>query len=79
MRNPRLDGSLPNPVPVFVFCFSDFKAKGSSAGKIAYGTVLLTAIQSRVADVAAGYEIDYVFRYVGRVVADTFQIFCDQD
>jgi hypothetical protein len=32
-----------------------------------------------VADVAAGYEIDYVFGYVSSVVADAFEIFGYQD
>jgi hypothetical protein len=57
----------------------DFQAKGCRTGEIAYAAVLLTAIQGWVADVAAGYEIDYVFGDVGRVVADAFQIFCDQN
>jgi len=48
-----------------------------STGKIAYAT--LPAIEGWVADVAAGYEIDYVFGYVGGVVADAFEIFCYQD
>ena len=42
-------------------------------GEIAYAT--LTSIEGGVADVAAGYEIDYVFGYVGGVVADAFEIF----
>src|SRR5271169_2299647 len=39
----------------------------------------LPAIEGRVADVAAGYEIDYVFGDVGGVVADAFQIFGYED
>ena len=32
-----------------------------------------------MADVAAGYEVDYVFGDVGGVVADAFEIFGDED
>jgi hypothetical protein len=37
----------------------------------------LAAVQGWVADVAAGYEVDYVFGDICRVVADAFEIFRD--
>ena len=42
-------------------------------------TFWLAAVQGRVADVAAGYEVDYVFGDVGGVVADAFEVFGDED
>ncbi len=40
---------------------------------------MLPAVEGRVADVAACYEIDYVFGYVCGVVADAFEILGDED
>ena len=39
----------------------------------------LTSIEGGVADVAASYEVDYVFGDVGGVVADAFEILGDED
>jgi len=51
------------------------RARSPSCAGQAYAT--LAAVEGWVAHVAAGYEIDYVFGYVGGVVADAFQIFGD--
>ena len=39
----------------------------------------LTAIERGVPDVAAGYEINHVFRDVGGVITDALEILGDQD
>jgi hypothetical protein len=67
-----IDGGLKPPVQQQLRRAGGTPAlqKPESTGKIAYAT--LTSIEGWVADVAASYEVDYIFGNIGGVVADAF-------